>query len=303
MPSAPSPGSPGLSWARLVRVPNLFTACGDAWMGGLIAAKALGGLDGYLFVRASLASVCLYAAGVVSNDFFDIEEDRRERPFRPLPSGAIPRSAALVLWIVLLAVGVTIGTSGCALSGWIASLLALAIVSYNVGLKRTVAGPAVMGLCRSLNAALGFAFFPESLISLGGIPMAIAVGNGLYVAGLTVSARDEVPGGTALRARAGAAILSAGLLWHVIAAARWSSASWFAWLVAAIGAAILCRPFLRAARDPAPAAVAAAVTTAILGLIALDAWLVLVYADPHAALAVLALLPPAILLGRWIYAT
>ncbi len=49
-----------------------------------------------------LASVCLYCGGMAWNDFFDLEQDRRERPDRPIPSGRIhalhvlPSALALV---------------------------------------------------------------------------------------------------------------------------------------------------------------------------------------------------------------
>ena len=36
------------------------------------------------------ASALLYSAGMVLNDVFDVELDRQEQPYRPLPSGRIP---------------------------------------------------------------------------------------------------------------------------------------------------------------------------------------------------------------------
>ena len=72
----------------------------------LIAAKrgantAFWAAMGVLFVQQALvpplavlllvaASVFLYLAGMVLNDVYDVEIDRRERPDRPLPSGRIP---------------------------------------------------------------------------------------------------------------------------------------------------------------------------------------------------------------------
>jgi geranylgeranylglycerol-phosphate geranylgeranyltransferase len=49
-------------------------------------------------------AICAYS--MVINDYYDIEVDRVNQPGRPLPSGAISMSAALVLAIGMLGVGV-----------------------------------------------------------------------------------------------------------------------------------------------------------------------------------------------------
>ena len=46
------------------------------------------------------ASAGLYAGGVVLNDYFDREVDAVERPERPIPSGRVAGSHALVLGCV-----------------------------------------------------------------------------------------------------------------------------------------------------------------------------------------------------------
>src|SRR5947208_9514410 len=92
------PSSPPFSWrayAQLVRLPNLFTAFADiglGWLGTLALGAGTAGWPGFVLLLA--ASGCLYSAGMVWNDFFDVEQDRRERPFRPLPSGRISRRHA-----------------------------------------------------------------------------------------------------------------------------------------------------------------------------------------------------------------
>src|SRR6266852_4753634 len=83
------------AYAQLVRLPNVFTAMADIVLGWL-GARATGTPDtrwpGFALLLA--ASACLYSGGMVWNDFFDVEQDRRERPYRPLPSGRITRRAA-----------------------------------------------------------------------------------------------------------------------------------------------------------------------------------------------------------------
>src|SRR6516165_8850631 len=91
-------------FAQLVRLPNLPTAVADI----ALAALAAGALPGRwpAFVLLVFASCCLYCAGMVWNDYFDLEQDRRERPERPLPSGRVSLRAAVQLGAGLLAAGV-----------------------------------------------------------------------------------------------------------------------------------------------------------------------------------------------------
>ena len=44
-----------------------------------------------------LSSLLLYLSGIVFNDYFDMEEDRKERPFRPLPSGKVTKQKAFII--------------------------------------------------------------------------------------------------------------------------------------------------------------------------------------------------------------
>src|SRR5437868_8098899 len=90
-PALPRPRRP-IPWrayAQLVRLPNVFTALADIGLGAL-ATHALPGAWPTV-VWLLLSSACLYCGGMVWNDFFDVEQDRRERPFRPLPSGRVAR--------------------------------------------------------------------------------------------------------------------------------------------------------------------------------------------------------------------
>src|SRR4051794_23744960 len=93
-----------LAYARLVRLPNVFTAMADI----ALAALFLNALPDHLptFLLLLLASSCLYCGGMVWNDYFDLEQDSRERPFRPLPSGKVSLRAAAALGTLLLLAGV-----------------------------------------------------------------------------------------------------------------------------------------------------------------------------------------------------
>src|SRR6516165_10517316 len=90
-------------FAQLVRLPNVFTALADI----TLAALATHALPQYApaFLLLCLASACLYCGGMVWNDFFDVEQDKRERPYRPIPSGRVSRTTAAVFGGLLLTGG------------------------------------------------------------------------------------------------------------------------------------------------------------------------------------------------------
>ncbi len=143
------------AWLQLFRVPNLFTVPGDPLAGFLIATG--GRLDSRV-VLAILASLFLYAAGLAMNDLADFKEDQRERPKRPLPSGAIPRAAA---WLVTGNL-VIFGLGMCFMAGPAVVLMGLGtllgVVLYNFLTKRIpVVGALNMGVCRGFSLLIGAA--------------------------------------------------------------------------------------------------------------------------------------------------
>lgn len=54
---------------------------------------------------AALAVFFITGAGNVVNDFFDIERDRINKPYRPLPSGKISKGFAVAISIILFSIG------------------------------------------------------------------------------------------------------------------------------------------------------------------------------------------------------
>ena len=174
------------TWLQLLRAPNLFTVPGDPLAGFILASG--GALHGAA-IFAVLASLCLYAGGLLLNDLFDLAEDRAERPNRPLPSGAasprIVRLVAIALMLVGLAFALLTGPNGaCA-----ALALAGAIVTYNAWAKRIpIVGSLVMGLCRGLSLLIGALAAPGSPGPSAFVAAAIVA---LYIACVTNLARHE----------------------------------------------------------------------------------------------------------------
>jgi len=110
----------------LFRPPNLLTVPGDPLVGALLATGTLGITTPWTGVFATMvASLFLYTGGLLANDFFDRHVDARERPNRPIPSGAIRPIIVLILALILTGAGLLIAAKGGRAPFLIAGLLAL----------------------------------------------------------------------------------------------------------------------------------------------------------------------------------
>ena len=76
-------------------------------MSNAVAGAALAGAAADAALVA-LAMVFFYTAGMVLNDVADAEIDRRERPERPIPSGAISPAAAIGVFVALVCGGLVL---------------------------------------------------------------------------------------------------------------------------------------------------------------------------------------------------
>ncbi|MFJ5773074.1 SCO3242 family prenyltransferase [Streptomyces sp. NPDC093094] len=141
------------AWAELLRLPALFTVPGDA----LAGAAATGERPGPRTLLGIGASLCLYEAGMVLNDWADQEEDARERPHRPLPSGRVRPASALLAAGTLTAAGLALAARAGRPALAVATPLAATVWAYDLALKHTPAGPAAMAAARALDLLLGAA--------------------------------------------------------------------------------------------------------------------------------------------------
>jgi UbiA prenyltransferase family protein len=306
-------------YAQLVRLPNLPTALADILLGFLATGSLFtpGRWPAYLLLL--LASACLYCGGMVWNDFFDREEDKRERPDRPIPSGKITPREAARCGAALVAAGVL-----CALlaglwqwargeGGWVApTVLALlltgAIFLYDAWLKRTLVGPVGMGACRFLNVMLGVSP-AAALLPTRGVYLAFVVG--LYIVGVTWLARTEARVSSRSALTAAACVMSLSLLAALPLPTlplpetppADASSPLFPYLLVALGF-FLGFPVVAAIRTPTPDRVQAAVKRSLMGLILLDTVLATALAGTL-GLALLLLMAPSVYLNRrrWLYAT
>ena len=157
---------------------------------------ALGPLVGsWTLARCWPHRACFTSAGVVLNDVFDLETDRR---------GAARAAAAFGPGVARARHGGSVGGCWCWACCWaagtgffvghlrpgiVAALLATCILLYDAWLKRTPLGPLAMGACRMLNVLLGMSALDAPLHAEHWL---VAGGIGVYVAGVTWFARREV---------------------------------------------------------------------------------------------------------------
>ena len=327
-PAIASPPSSIVAYLELFRAPNLFTAIADVTMGYLFVHVSLSppGVYGCL-----LASSCfLYLSGMVLNDVYDLEVDRRERPQRPLPSGRIDVSVARRLGFGLLAGGVVLGWLAGYLgaaegimawrSGVLATVLAICIWLYNAVLKSTFAGPLAMGACRALNVLLGMSV--SRLLDPGvgqwlgfdAAQLLVAGGIGTFIMGVTIFARGEAGESRRRELTLGMGFIAVGLSLLALfpnygafgtGAVRLTMPSMMVWamLVFLLGFSVI-RRCVAAVADPRPARVQVAVKQCILSLIVLDAAVCLAVRSPvWWSVVILALMVPTLALGRRIYST
>jgi 4-hydroxybenzoate polyprenyltransferase len=138
-----------LSLFRLLRVGTLFSPAAD-----VVASAAIAGLPwGAALVRAVLASVCLYAGGMVWNDIADRRIDAVQRPERPLVRGDLSLAFAVALGVALLLGGVAL--SPCR---WHHGAIAVLVLVYDFGNKLAPwLAPLGMGALRALNLGTALA--------------------------------------------------------------------------------------------------------------------------------------------------
>lgn len=300
------------AYAQLLRIPNVFTALADICLGWL-ASGGLAKPDWMPFYFLLGASACLYSAGMVLNDVFDVEVDRKERPARPIPSGRISRRAAGWLGAALLLAGISLAC-GATLMGAIffAVPLVFWIVLYDSWLKRTSFGPIGMGMCRFLNVLLGFygdgewLLRSEPLSSLQATqewwPLHVAGVVGLYIVGVTWFARRETETSRRFHLLAAACVMLAAVILGLLLPVWWSPAGAPSLLLLVGWVILVGLPIAKAIRKPEPANVQAAIKRCLMGLVGLDAVLAFAHVG-WPGLAILLLLVPALWLGRWVYST
>lgn len=292
-----------LAYLQLLRLPTVFTAMADIFLGFILTHRSFQPVDKFLGLLC--ASCGLYLAGMVFNDVFDRKQDAEERPNRPIPSGRVPLSAAIALGAVLMLGGIAASTLGNYWSPGVAIVLAMMILAYDGVFKRTPLGPLGMGTCRMLNVMLGASDFTwhQQGSFLARPQLVCAIGLGIYIVGVTWFARTEAKHSSRSQLLGALGVLNAG-----VGVLVWLICTWFGeadrftvlLLLALIVGQLNYRAW-SAIQDPSPQRVQPIIKQMLLSYVMVDAALVFWHTgDGALAFATACLVIPAMLLGRFI---
>ncbi len=292
------------SFLALVRIPTVFSSMSNAYAGYFIA----GGRELSPKLAEGLVAAALFImAGMALNDVADKDVDAKERPNRPIPSGAISVGLAWGLSLGMMAAGLILLRLANPLSAYAGGALCLSIFAYNFVLKGTWFGPASMGLCRALNLLAGmsltWAAIPHpSALTRGALVALLSLWG--YISLVTFLARDEVGGNSKRRSRLFLAGLAVWFLAWCGAAFVWFRAETLmplAWLALAM---VLRAPLRNLAADSSPKHTGQMVGGMLRVVPLVDVLAMLAnQVPPEYAAAGVLWIAPAYAVGKWFYST
>jgi 4-hydroxybenzoate polyprenyltransferase len=304
-----------IAYLRLVRLPNVFTALADIIAGYFISAMSFG-FDWRWehFALLCGASACLYLSGMAFNDIADRREDAQFRPGRPIPSGTVSLTGALICALVLMGLGLFLASRVSGASLLCAAILSLAILAYDFVFKGlTLPGPLALGVCRAFNILLGMSAAPEFVefarsAHVWELPWLPALASGLYGAGVTAFSAQEESGRKMRAIVLGWVFTAAGLIaacqmgWTLQSASPMQSKI-AGLLVLGLLALRIALPTRQILREGTPNAARALVLAGVTGYCWLDSGMLLLHGGTNsglAALCAMAIFLPGKLLRGWL---
>lgn len=290
-------------YLQLIRLPNVFTTPSNILAGyfAAVTTTAAAEADGVHLIAIMVSSGLLYIAGIVLNDYFDIEIDKKERPSRPLPSGKISKGYALTIAIVALLIANIIALVVGPISLAISLALTLLIIAYDYQLKYTVLGPFAMGGTRSLNVIFGAS--PVLLYTDNhsvAIVAAAAASLFFYVSSITILSKKEVgkerPNSTLV------ILIVFGVILAIVPLGMLLQFEWTFLLNLSIFAGVTIVTFRQYIAKEVPS-VQKAVRNMVISIIILDSVFVTGTAGLPYGLATLLLIAPVVVLAKKLYVT
>ena len=172
------------NFLQLVRFPGIFTVFSNVLIGYFFSFN----LEIIYLPFLLTISGLLFCSGMIFNDYFDYSIDKKERSFRPLPSGKLSKSTALLIAIVFLILAnifaFFIGSDTLLVSLILSSL----VFFYNFKLKSfSFLGFLSLSIIRMLNVLLGFSI---SSFSIEFLQYVIPIG--IFVFGISILAKNEM---------------------------------------------------------------------------------------------------------------
>lgn len=296
-------------YLQLIRLPNIFTVPSNVIVGYLALQN---GFSGQLVGLIS-ASVLLYVSGIVFNDFFDFEHDRRNRPMRPLPSGKITKDRALALGITSMIAGNLVALVAAGFLGFIVTLVLSAIIlAYDYRLKsKSVAGTIAMSGARGLNVVLGAApgllvmvsALSDEALADGRLQTLLIAASSMffYIVSVMILSRTEEEGASRPRIQ-----ISMGIFMALVAYIAFSGymVGWdYRYFLPLAALAIAIAFTFTRYRMQSAASTQKIIRNMILSIIVLDSVFITANSGVAYGAAILLLLIPAVLLGKKMYVT
>ena len=290
-------------YLQLIRLPNVFTTPSNILAGyfAAVTTTTAAEADGVHLIALMVSSGLLYIAGIVLNDYFDIEIDKKERPSRPLPSGKISKGYALTIAIVALLIANIIALVVGPISLAISLALTLLIIAYDYQLKYTVLGPFAMGGTRSLNVIFGASpvllYIDNHSVAIVGVAAASLF---FYVSSITILSKKEVgkerPNSTLV------ILIVFGVILAIVPLGMLLQFEWTFLLNLSIFAGVTIVTFRQYIAKEVPS-VQKAVRNMVISIIILDSVFVTGTAGLPYGLATLLLIAPVVVLAKKLYVT
>jgi hypothetical protein len=294
-------------YLTLFRLPNVFTAPSNI-LAGYYAVVEPANASGLHLAILIICSILLYLSGIVLNDYFDIEVDRRERPLRPLPAGTVSKRKVLLIGIVFIIAANIISLLVSTSTFIIAAILSGTIVSYDYRMKYSVYGPGMMGAARALNVMLGSSpIFLTTVLNINNSARIAVVTVSLFVFVFAISrlSRKEIDETDKVRTAKGSFLMIFAVLAIIIVSGLvgvflkdlFANLALFAIIMI-----ITFKPLLQ--RQPLSSKdIQRTIKTMVLSIIVLDSAFVSGSAGTAYGLVTVMLIMPAIILSRKFYVT
>jgi geranylgeranylglycerol-phosphate geranylgeranyltransferase len=126
---------------------TFFSVLLGGWLGTLTLSNSL--------LLAAISATLITGGGNVLNDLCGLQEDRINKPQRPLPAGIVSSTTAIILTFFLLLGGLILGFLLPSPAPWIVLVAVIALIGYNFWLKRV---PLLGNLVVSALGGLAFVY-------------------------------------------------------------------------------------------------------------------------------------------------
>lgn len=153
------------AYLELLRVHNVVTALLTTLIGWLTVRVEVNTLTNTSLIIPLLAVGLVSSAGYVINDYFDIEVDKVNKPYRPIPSGRVSPREALYLTLALIIIGVTPSLSVGPYTAAFVLINTLLVILYSYKIKELgFVGNVVVSLEGAFTIVLG-ALTPSEILN------------------------------------------------------------------------------------------------------------------------------------------